>query len=136
MFVSKVISFFFVCILAACGNSVSKIKNAIEPQLSNSSQQTDQKEENKNTFFVKMEITECLGNCPVYVLTIQSDGNFFFENVKFREKCATLGWLIDPKNRRVYVYRANAEVEILQNPQTVSGEDVLKDFELDLTEIW
>lgn len=47
-----------------------------------------------------------------------------------------LGWLIDPYQKKVHVYRANSGIEILENPQKVSGEDVLQDFELDLTEIW
>ena len=42
---------------------------------------------------------------------------------------ARLGWLIDPPNRRVYVYRAGqAEPETLENPETLDGEDVLAGF--------
>lgn len=41
---------------------------------------------------------------------------------------ARLGWYIDPYGRRVYVYRAGREVEILDNPETLSGEDVLIGF--------
>ncbi|MGI9054978.1 MAG: Uma2 family endonuclease, partial [Pyrinomonadaceae bacterium] len=55
---------------------------------------------------------------------------------EYIENGARLGWLIDPKNKRVHIYRANGEVEIFENPQNVSGEDVLKGFSLDLTEIW
>lgn len=47
-----------------------------------------------------------------------------------------LGWLIDPEEKRVHIYRANSSIEILENPAKVSGEDVLPGFELDLTEIW
>ena len=56
--------------------------------------------------------------------------------LEYIENGARLGWLIDPKNKKVHIYRANGEVEILENPKTVSGEDVLINFELDLTEIW
>ena len=39
---------------------------------------------------------------------------------------ARLGWLIDPYNRRVYIYRAGQpEPEMLENPATLDGEDVL-----------
>lgn len=55
---------------------------------------------------------------------------------EYIENGARLGWLIDPTEKRVHIYRADKTVEILENPQTVSGEDILKDFELDLTEIW
>ena len=39
-----------------------------------------------------------------------------------------LGWYIDPYERRVYVYRTGREVEVLNNPETLSGEDVLAGF--------
>ena len=48
---------------------------------------------------------------------------------------ARLGWLIDRQNRRVEIYRPGQDVEILQNPATLSGEDVLSGFVLDLSEI-
>ena len=42
---------------------------------------------------------------------------------------ARLGWLIDPRNRRVFIYRAGqAEPEVLENPETLDGEDVLPGF--------
>ncbi len=42
---------------------------------------------------------------------------------------ARLGWLIDPLNRRVYIYRAGQpEPEMLENPTTLDGEDVLPGF--------
>lgn len=55
---------------------------------------------------------------------------------EYIENGARLGWLIDPTERKVHVYRADKTTEILENPTKVSGENVLKDFELDLTEIW
>ena len=49
-----------------------------------------------------------------------------------------LGWLIDPlgPGRRVYIYRPNAEVEILAGPESLSGEPELSGFTLDLKPIW
>ena len=41
---------------------------------------------------------------------------------------ARLGWYIDPYRRRVYVYRAGREVEVLEDPESLSGEDVLTGF--------
>lgn len=55
---------------------------------------------------------------------------------EYIENGARLGWLIDRKNKRVHIYRANGEIEILENPGKVSGENVLMDFELDLTKVW
>ncbi|MEG4530923.1 Uma2 family endonuclease [Microcoleus sp. D2_18a_D3] len=48
---------------------------------------------------------------------------------------ARLGWLIDRQNRRVEIYRPGQDVEIIENPATLSGEDVLPGFVLDLAEI-
>ena len=47
-----------------------------------------------------------------------------------------LGWLIDAKSRRVEVYRQGREVEVLENPITVSGEDVLPGFVLEMEAIF
>ncbi len=55
---------------------------------------------------------------------------------EYIENGVKLGWLIDPENKTVQIYRANGEVEILKNPERLSGEDVLVDFELDVREIF
>jgi Uma2 family endonuclease len=49
---------------------------------------------------------------------------------------AQLGWLIDPTDRHVEVYRPGAAGEHLDHAATLSGEPVLVGFELDLAEIW
>ncbi|ACK65304.1 protein of unknown function DUF820 [Rippkaea orientalis PCC 8801] len=46
-----------------------------------------------------------------------------------------LGWLIEPSIKTIEIYRFAAEVEILNHPQTLSGEDILPGFILDLTDI-
>ncbi|MEK7829882.1 MAG: Uma2 family endonuclease, partial [Acidobacteriota bacterium] len=45
---------------------------------------------------------------------------------------AQLGWLIDPQEKKVHVYRPDATVEVLDDPKEVSGEPVLKGFVLKL----
>ncbi len=55
---------------------------------------------------------------------------------EYVENGVKLGWLIDPKNRKVYIYRINSEVEILDNPEKLYGEDVLKGFELNVRDIF
>ena len=48
---------------------------------------------------------------------------------EWMEGGARLGWAIDPFNRHVYLYRPeHAEPELLDNPDTLSGEDVLPGF--------
>ena len=48
---------------------------------------------------------------------------------------ARLGWLLDRKNRKVEISRQDSDVEILDSPVTLSGEDVLPGFVLDLSDI-
>ncbi len=55
---------------------------------------------------------------------------------EYIENGVQLGWLIDPKTRKVYIYRANREVEVLSDPETLFGENVLIGFELNVREIW
>ena len=52
------------------------------------------------------------------------------------ENGAQLGWLIDPFDNRVYVYRPGQPVEILDNPQSLSGDPVLAGFTLNVQELW
>ena len=46
-----------------------------------------------------------------------------------------LGWLIAPQNQRVETYRPGQNAEVLRSPTSLSGEDVLPGFVLDLTQI-
>jgi Uma2 family endonuclease len=47
-----------------------------------------------------------------------------------------LGWLINPRTRQVEIYRPTQAVEVLQSPATLSAEDVLPGFVLDLQPIF
>ncbi len=53
-----------------------------------------------------------------------------------QEEGVQLGWLIDRKNHKVYIYRPGMEVECLENPSSLTGETVLSGFILDLSKIW
>ncbi len=55
---------------------------------------------------------------------------------EYAENGVRLGWLIDPDERRVEVYRPGREVENLENPATVSGDPELPGFILDLAPVW
>ncbi|NJM69982.1 MAG: Uma2 family endonuclease [Scytonema sp. RU_4_4] len=78
--------------------------------------------------------------CPDFVVELRSPSDGIEKlRAKMREYIengASLGWLIDRNNRKVEVYRQEQDVEVLDNPSTLSGEDVLVGFTLDLTEIW
>ena len=47
-----------------------------------------------------------------------------------------LGWLINRKTRRVEIYRQGQEVEVLESPTQLSGEDILPGFVLNLRSLW
>lgn len=47
-----------------------------------------------------------------------------------------LGWLIDRKQRQVFIYRPNTAIEELDNPKTLDGEPLLPGFVLDLSQVW
>ena len=49
---------------------------------------------------------------------------------------ASLGWLVDPLNKRVYVFRPREPLQCLDNPNRVEGEPTLPAFVLELDEIW
>jgi Uma2 family endonuclease len=78
--------------------------------------------------------------CPDFVVELRSKSdNMEPLREKMREYMANgaiLGWLIDRKNKKVEIYRQNREVEILDNPSTLFGEDVLPGFILDLADVW
>jgi Uma2 family endonuclease len=78
--------------------------------------------------------------CPDFVLELMSPSdNLKDTRAKMREyqaNGARLGWLINRHNKQVEIYRQNQEVEILQSPHILSGEDVLPGFALNLQPIW
>ncbi|MEC4849808.1 MAG: Uma2 family endonuclease [Jaaginema sp. PMC 1079.18] len=78
--------------------------------------------------------------CPDFVVELRSKNDTLtdlrLKMTEYLENGAQLGWLIDPKNQRVEIYRQGQEVEILENPTTLSGEAVLPGFTLSLARIW
>ena len=55
---------------------------------------------------------------------------------EYRTNGVRLGWLINPQQQQVEIYRLGQEKEVLQSPTTLSGEDVLSGFTLELSAIW
>ena len=78
--------------------------------------------------------------CPDFVIELRSPSDTLKTvQEKMQEYLANgaqLGWLIDPSERRVYVYRPGIAVECLDNPANISGDPELSGFVLDLTHIW
>lgn len=90
--------------------------------------------------FTADERRKFLRICPEFVIELRSETDTLPElKSKMQEYIACgakLGWLIDPLEKRAYLYRPNQAVEQLENPETLSGDPVLRNFVLDLRDVW
>lgn len=77
--------------------------------------------------------------CPDFVLELRSPSDSLKDlqekMQEYIDNGAQLGWLIDRKNKRVEIYRPGKDVEILDNPPSLSGEHILPGFVLRLQQI-
>ena len=77
---------------------------------------------------------------PDFALELMSPSDYLRDvRVKMHEYLdngVRLGWLINPKVKQVEIYRLGQDVELLDSPQSISGENVLPGFTLDLTNIF
>ena len=55
---------------------------------------------------------------------------------EYRENGVRLGWFLNAKAKEVEIYRLGQDVEVLKSPVSLSGEDVLPGFVLELKEIF
>lgn len=78
--------------------------------------------------------------CPDFVAELRSRTDALktlqAKMQEYIDNGAQLGWLIDPIEKRVHIYRPAAAIEILDNPQSVSGEPLLSGFTLDVQSLW
>lgn len=78
--------------------------------------------------------------CPDFVVELRSrSDNLKTLQEKMLEYLANgtqLGWLIDPKEKKVYIYRPGMEVCCLEDPETLSGDPVLPGFVLNIQRLW
>ena len=78
--------------------------------------------------------------CPDFVVELLSPSDSLKDTQdkmkEYIDNGASLGWLINRKNREVEIYRPLFEVEVLENPNCVYGEPVLAGFVLNLERIW
>jgi Uma2 family endonuclease len=79
--------------------------------------------------------------CPDFVVELKSPSDNL-QTLKekmeeyMNEPGIQLGWLIDRKQRKVYIYRPGLSEECLDNPASVSGELVLPGFILNMSKVW
>lgn len=78
--------------------------------------------------------------CPDFVVELRSPSDRLSEvqakMQEYIENGARLGWLIDPQDKRAYIYRPNHPVEILDDPTELRGDAVLPGFVLRVREVW
>lgn len=77
--------------------------------------------------------------CPDFVVELRSKTDRLKplqdKMQEYMDSGAQLGWLIDPKEKKVHIYRPDASIEILDNPTEVSGDPLLAGFTLTLAGI-
>lgn len=78
--------------------------------------------------------------CPDFVIELRSASDTLISlQTKMQEYIdngASLGWLIDRKNRQVYIYRPDRSAEVLEQPELVTGDPELPGFGLQMAKIW
>ncbi len=74
--------------------------------------------------------------CPDFVVELLSETDDLEETQakmqEYLDNGIRLGWLINPTTQQVEIYLRDRPIEVLQSPTTLSGEDVLPGFVLDL----
>ncbi len=74
--------------------------------------------------------------CPDFVVELRSETDSLeplqAKMQEYLDNGLRLGWLIDPKTQTVEIYRLGQAVDVLPSPKTLSGEDVLPGFVVDL----
>ena len=77
---------------------------------------------------------------PDFVIELLSPTDDLSElQQKMREymQCGVkLGWLINPEDKQVEIYRCERDKEVLEHPQSLSGENILPELTLNLAEIF
>jgi Uma2 family endonuclease len=78
--------------------------------------------------------------CPDFIVELRSESDSMGElQDKMQEYLANgarLGWLIDPIEKKVYIYRPGSTVECMDDPATLTGEPLLPGFVLKPKELW
>jgi Uma2 family endonuclease len=78
--------------------------------------------------------------CPDFVAEVRSRTDSLRglqeKMEEYLDSGARLGWLIDPLEKKVHVYRPNEQAVCLDDPDSVTGDPVLSGFRLDLRRLW
>lgn len=79
-------------------------------------------------------------HCPDFVVELKSASDTLRDlsekMAQYIQNGATLGWLIDPDQRRVFVYRPQAPAIELNEVAELAADPEMPGFVLNLTSIW
>lgn len=78
--------------------------------------------------------------CPTFVIEVRSPSDSLPAQQQRMEEWlrfgAELGWLVDPLRQTVWIYRHGQDPEMLERPESLSGDDVAKGLVVNMTEVW
>ena len=74
--------------------------------------------------------------CPDFVIELRSRTDKLQDlqekMLEYLDAGLCLGWLINPQQQQVEIYRQNQDKEIISLPANLSGENILPNFVLDI----
>ena len=92
------------------------------------------------TSFTAEEKGKFLPLCPDFVIELRSRSDRLADQKRKMEEYisngALLGWLIEPQERKVFLYRPGQEIQQLDRPLSMDAGPELPGFVLDLAKIW
>jgi Uma2 family endonuclease len=78
--------------------------------------------------------------CPDFAIELRSESDALEplqqKMQEYIDNGMCLGWLINPQDRQVEIYRASQSKQVLQNPRQLDGENVLPGFVFDPSILW
>lgn len=78
--------------------------------------------------------------CPDFAIELLSPSDQLIKTQskmqEYLDNGMLLGWLIDRQQQQVEIYRQCKSVEIIDKPDSLSGEELLSGFILDLKPVW
>lgn len=78
--------------------------------------------------------------CPDFVVEVRSRTDALEDQQTKMElwisQGARLGWLVDPFEETVWLYRPEREPEVLQRPSTVTASEIADDLTINFSRVW
>ena len=78
--------------------------------------------------------------CPDFVVELRSSSDALAplqaKMQEYMDNGAQLGWLVDPEERPVHIYRPGVPTTCLDNPDSLDGEPLLSGLRLPVAKLW